>query len=222
MRIRSRSAGTARLRVTLLATAMAMAMAMATAMAMTTTAAQAVVVWDESVSGDLSNSGLAPTALALSPGSNVVRGMTGRAVAGGTVDRDYFSITVPSGNFLNSMTVQPGTVGQGPTLVSFVGLQAGPQVTVPTSATTAAGLMGYWLYGAPDVGKDLLPLMALPSNGSSGFGVPLPAGVYSFWVQDTGVGAAVYGFDLGVSAVPEPLASWLIVLGLAGWRRHQR
>ena len=73
MRIRSRSAGTARLRVTLLA------MAMATAMAMTTTAAQAVVVWDESVSGDLSNSGLAPTALALSPGSNVVRGMTGRA-----------------------------------------------------------------------------------------------------------------------------------------------
>jgi MYXO-CTERM domain-containing protein len=211
MRIRSSSRGAARLLVT--------------ALALAASAAQAVVVWDESVSGDLSNSGLAPTALALGPGSNVVRGLTGRAVAGGTVDRDYFSITVPSGSFLNSMTVLPGTVGQGPTLVSFVGLQAGAQVTVPTSATTAAGLMGYWLYGAPDVGKDLLPLMAVPSNGSAGFGVPLPAGVYSFWVQDTGVGDAVYGFDLGVSAVPAPPASLLMALGLAGlagWRRRQR
>ena len=211
MRIRSRSHGTAALLVTLLA--------------MATTAAQAVVVWDESVAGDLSNAGLAPTALALSPGSNVVRGMTGRAVAGGTVDRDYFSITVPSGNFLNAMTVLSGTAGVGPGAVSFAGLQAGPQVTVATSTTTAAGLMGYWLYGAPDVAKDLLPLMAVPSNGSSGFGVPLPAGVYSFWIQDTGVGEAVYGFDLSVSAVPTPPASLLMALGLAslaGWRRRQR
>ena len=211
MRIRSRSHGTAALLVTLLA--------------MATTAAQAVVVWDESVAGDLSNAGLAPTALALSPGSNVVRGMTGRAVAGGTVDRDYFSITVPSGNFLNAMTVLSGTSGVGPGAVSFAGLQAGPQVTVATSTTTAAGLMGYWLYGAPDVAKDLLPLMAVPSNGSSGFGVPLPAGVYSFWIQDTGVGEAVYGFDLSVSAVPAPPASLLMALGLAslaGWRCRQR
>lgn len=184
--------------------------------------AQAVVVWNEAVNGDLSNAGLAPTAVALSPGFNDVLGTSGRLVAGGAVDRDYFTIVVPAGNFLNSIKLLPGSAGVGPLGTSFLGLQAGPQVTVATTATTASGLLGWWHYGAADIGTDLLPLMATPNNGSSGFSVPLAAGSYSFWVQDTGVGSATYGFELGVSAVPAPPSTWMLGLGLAalaGWRR---
>jgi hypothetical protein len=186
--------------------------------------AQATVVWDEAVNGDLSNSGLTPNVVALSPGFNDVRGTTGRLVAGGTVDRDYFTIAVPAGYFLNSITLLPGSSGLGPLGTSFLGLQAGPQVTVSTSASTASGLLGWRHYGAADVGMDLLPLMAVPNNGSSGFSVPLAAGSYSFWVQETGVGSAPYGFGLEVSAVPEPTSAWMLGLGIAaliGWRRWQ-
>lgn len=175
--------------------------------------AQAAVVWDEAVDGDLSNSGLAPSFVALSAGSNQVLGVTGRDVPGGTVDREYFSITVPVGHVLSAMLLLPGSGIIGG--ASFIGLQAGPLFTVPSNTPDATGMLGWWLYDVGTVGSDLLPLMAVPSNGSSGFSVPLGAGNYSFWVQETGVGAAPYSFDLQVTAVPELPSLALLLAGLA-------
>src|SRR4051794_22479212 len=54
--------------------------------------AHAAVVYNESVSGDLSNSGLTPTAVSVGLGSNAIMGSTG--FVGDGVDRDYFSIIV--------------------------------------------------------------------------------------------------------------------------------
>jgi hypothetical protein len=51
-------------------------------------------VYRESASGDLSNSGITPTVLPVSLGSNQIFGTTGRVTA---TDRDYFAITVPTG-----------------------------------------------------------------------------------------------------------------------------
>ncbi len=82
-------------------------------------------IYSEATSGDLSNSGLSPTALSVAPGSNQIFGATGRGSTG--IDLDYFTITVPSGLALAGLIVLPGTQSGG--AFSFIGMQAGPQFT---------------------------------------------------------------------------------------------
>jgi hypothetical protein len=55
------------------------------------TAVQAGVIYDESVSGDLSNSGLAPTLLTVSLASNQLFGTTGKT--NNAIDGDCFTFT---------------------------------------------------------------------------------------------------------------------------------
>lgn len=177
--------------------------------------------YDEGTLGDLSNSGLTPTVISVGLGSNLISGMTGSSASG--IDRDYFSVTIPNGAGLSGLTVSDGTaVGIA---VSFIGVQAGPQVTVSTSSFSAAGLLGWAHYSDGDVGHDILPTMAFPVNGSSGFAVPLGPGTYSFWVQDFDFGDATYAFNLAVTAaVPEPetYAALVLGLGLLGVARSRR
>lgn len=174
--------------------------------------ARADVVYNESVMGDLSNSGLAPTMITLHSGANQVWGTLVRPASTSPTDRDYFTVTVPSGFTLNSLIELPGTTAGG---VSFIGLQWGPQVTLPTSTTTAAGLLGWLHYSAANAGTDLFPLMGMASNGSSGFTAPLGEGSYSFWIQDFTVGSFTYGFELGLApaAVPVPEPSTYGMVG---------
>src|SRR5262249_34295553 len=143
-------------------------------------ASQAGVIYNESVSGDLSNSGLAPTAVTVALGSNTLFGATGNPGTG--TDRDYFTFTVPNGLLLTSITVLPGTVSGG--ALSFIGIQAGPQVTLPTNTQTAAGLLGWWHYSPIDINQNILGEAGIPANGSIGFTGSLGPGTYSFWIQD--------------------------------------
>ena len=176
--------------------------------------AHAAVVYSEAVSGDLSDSGLSPTVIGLAAGSNQILGSTGRNAAG-TVDRDYFTVSVPAGLSLTALIELPGTTTGGAG-VSFIGLQSGAQVTLAPTATSAAGLLGWSHYGAtPNV--DLLPAIGASGNGASGFAPPLPAGRYAFWVQELAAGSFSYGFDLVLdaprAAVPEPTSLALAALG---------
>lgn len=157
----------------------------------------AATVYNETVSGDLSNSGLSPSVISLGPGSNQIFGSTGR---GTVIDRDYFTVNIGAGLDLVGITVLPGTQSGG--AVSFIGLQAGSQVTVSTAATDATGLLGWWHYGPSDINTNILPEMAVPSMGSSGFKTPLGPGSYSFWIQDFNSGTFNYGFDLQVATAP--------------------
>jgi len=186
--------------------------------------ARSATVYDEAASGDLSNSGLTPTQITVANGSNQIFGTTGRGTAG--IDRDYFTFSVPTGFDLSSLMVLPGTTSGG---LSFIGLQAGNQVTLATNPTDATGLLGWWLYGPGDINTDLLPEMAVTAQGSSGFSVPLAAGNYSIWVQDFNRGSFSYGFDLAVApAAPTPEPSTyglaLSALGFAvvGFHRRKR
>lgn len=169
--------------------------------------------WNEAVNGDLSGVGLAPTALSLATGGNAVRGTTGRAFAGGPVDLDYFTVVVPAGHELSELNVLADTLALGDG--SFIALMTGSTFTVPPTTATAAGLLGWTLFSDTNIGDDLLGFMSTPSFGSSGFSPPLPAGSYSFWVQETAVGVSTYALSLVVTAVPEPATALAMLGGLA-------
>jgi hypothetical protein len=188
-------------------------MTWATAALVATSAPALAAGWNESLDGDLSNDGLLPSAVTLSVGATTVIGSTGRAITGGPVDRDYFSIVVPAGHVLDSMILLQGAtvVGGG----SFLGLMAGPLFTVPPTTGTADGLLGWTVYSDGNEGTNLLAAMSVPALGSTGFDIPLPAGAYSFWVQETGVGVAAYGFEFNISAVPEVSPALGLLSGFA-------
>jgi hypothetical protein len=176
--------------------------------------AQAATVWNESTDGDLSNDRLAPSPLGLASGSNVVQATVGDGGMG--IDRDYFSITVPTGAALTGLTFTPYTSVSGGS--SFIALEAGPQMTVTPTGAGIADLLGFTHYGNDAIGFDLLPLLASGLNGV------LPGGIYTLWVQETG-GPATYGIDFTVTPVPLPGATVLLVsglFGLAGLRRRGR
>lgn len=183
--------------------------------------AQANVAWDEAATGDLSNSGLAPTVVSFVPGDNRLLGSTGRVA--GVVDRDYLRFELPAGWQLDTLTLMPGSTFLGASGLGFIAIQAGPQLTVNPTGGSAEGLLGWLHYSENDIGTDILGLMGI-GPGAIGFAGSLPAGVYSLWVQDTGSGVADYRFSFGVSAVPEPpaLALWLAALGAGGaWARRR-
>ena len=175
------------------------------------TAAEAAVVYREVDNGELSGNGLSPTEIPLGVGSNQIFGRMGGG--GGGADRDYFFVNIPTAFELRSVTLLPETRVLG---VSFIGLQAGEQVTVNPNAGSANGLLGWSHYGAGDIGTDLLPTMA-QGFGAAGFTAPLGAGSYAFWLQETGSGSVTWGLDLQVQPVPLPgalpgLVSALVLL----------
>jgi hypothetical protein len=187
------------------------ALAAATGLLLAGTAAQAA--WNEATDGDLSNDGLAPSFLALTAGSNLLTGTTGRTGAGGPVDRDYLHISVPAGHVLQGLWVQPGTTSLGSG--AFLGLMSGSQFTIPSDTATAAGMLGWTIFGADQIGSDLFDVMSAPSFESIGFSVPLPAGEYSLWIQELAVGTANYGLDFVVAEVPEAPSALAMLGGLA-------
>ena len=183
--------------------------------------APASTVYNEAVSGDLSNSGLGPTVLPVSVGSNEIIGTTGSGANG--IDRDYFTINVPAGLQITNLIELAGThVGGG---VSVIAVQSGPQVTVSPNTGTASGLLGWDHYGPTSVDLDILPRMGISQVGSTGFSAPLPAGAYSFWIQDFNSGTFNYAFDVRLAATPEPgtyvgaLGGLVLIAGLASRNR---
>lgn len=150
-----------------------------------------VTAWDESITGDLSNSGLSPTALTFTAGTNRVAGTTGNAGTG--VDRDYFKFTVPVGAELTSLKVLQGTTVFGSS--SFIAIQAGPQVTTTPTGGGVENLLGYSHYGTDSIGTNILPTLTTNPSGS------LPSGTYSVWVQETGRQLVNYEFEFGITQV---------------------
>ena len=187
--------------------------------------AGAATVFDEATLGDFSTDGLHPTSLDFQPGSNEIFGTTGRGT-GTVIDRDYITFTVPVGYVWSAVIEQPGTQSGGS--LSFFGVQAGPQVTVDPNGFSAAGLLGWTHYDPSLAGTDILPAIGAGGLGSDGFVPPLPAGVYSLWIQDFNAGTYSYGFDIQITQLPEPasaalaLTSFLIPFGIHNLRRRSR
>lgn len=171
--------------------------------------ASADMIYNESIDGDLSGNGLAPTSLLFGAGSNQVLGTTGDPGTG--IDRDYFTFFVPEGMTLSGITLLPNTFVSGSS--SFMGMQAGPQLTVTPTGGGAQDLIGILHYENSMIGTDILPTMGITGG--------LGSGAYSVWVQELG-GVVDYGFDFHVAPVPVPGAALLLVSGLAGLAAMRR
>jgi hypothetical protein len=163
------------------------------------------VSWAESVNGDLSNNGLAPTALALTNGSNPVDGAFGSSGTPEVFDRDYIAVTVPAGFRLKRLKLVSLQAGGA---VSFIGMQAGPQVTMPPTSFDPSPLFGWTHFVASQAGTDLLAAMGITP--------PLAAGAYSVWLQETDdTQSWPYAVDFELEPVPSVTAKKVPALGLA-------
>ncbi len=181
-------------------------------------------IYDEAVSGDLSNDPAAPTALTLTPGLNSVSGtVAGFPQFGGSDPQDWVSFTIPTGFVMTSYVNSKygSTDDQG-----FTGFQSGSSFS--GDPFVAGSYAGYAHFGtgatnplppSSTVGVDLLPLMANPSFsvGATGFTRPLAAGTYTFLIQQGDPATTSYQFDMTVRSVsvPEPGSS-LCLLGMGG------
>ncbi len=160
--------------------------------------ATASLFHDESINGDLSNNRLAPTAYALALGTN---SLIATSVQG---DREYVALTIPAGLSLSALLMMSyvGTDG-----VAFAGVQAGPQMTVDPDSFSPAGLLGWSHFGSfmfPN-GTNFLPQMGT-GFGADGFTPPLPAGTYTFWIQQAGTEPCTYQLDFVLTPAPGTVA----------------
>lgn len=147
--------------------------------------AGAAATYDEAMQGDLSDDRLAPTPFPLNAPSSLLAG----SVTFG--ERDYFTVTVPVGAALNKIIL---TRYESSNARAFIGLQVGSQVTLDPSGNTSDGLLGYMHFGFDQVIPGNL-LVDLARSIPPGFSLPLPAGNYSFWVNQTEPAPTFYEFN---------------------------
>lgn len=159
----------------------------------------AAVVYDETVSGDLSGLLGSPTSLSVSSGANTVIGEIGANGNSGATngsDADYFSLTVPSGGSLDTLTVD-SYVPAGSSGSSFFGYTLGTSF----SGQGFGDVDGFTLINAAS--GDVLSSLA---GGSLG------PGTYSFWLQETAPTTVEYQLTIGITTtvIPEPATAVLI------------
>ncbi|MFK7975437.1 MAG: hypothetical protein AB8C02_04840 [Halioglobus sp.] len=180
--------------------------------------ANAAIIYDESVSGDLSSDNFAPTLLMVAEGSNVVNGSTTAL----PLDRDFFSFTVPVGLELAALVldVYDTEDDQG-----FLAVAEGNQIAALFDASV---LLGNALIGvAPGAmeGDDILDNLGVAGFGGTGFVGALGAGTYTFWIQEVSGSVPEYALDFQLSqiqthAVPLPSSLLLMVAAIALLRRR--
>jgi len=171
------------------------------------TASWAAFVYDESVDGDLSGDGLAPTVLVAGTGVNTLAGTT---VNG---DLDYLTFNVGAGLTFDAITL---TAFDSEDNIAFIAIQSGAQFTEPPVGTDPANLLGWLHMEQSFVGTDILDDMG-QGDQAIGFTPPLPSGDYSFWIQQTDLDVVSYEMEFIISGgapVPVPAALYLFGSGL--------
>lgn len=193
-------------------------------LALAASQASAAISFNEAAGGDLSNNNLAPTNLGpLGLGLSTISGKFGRplnAPEGGPADEpdiDYVTFSVAAGQQMDALFVITSDVGGA---FAFIGLEAGPQISVPYDTVDASTLLGWHHYGSADQGQDiLLPLSVGP--GAIGFTGPLGPGTYTLWIMELDQNRQ-YDYSFGLRVVPTPAAAGLFALGtLAGLGRRR-
>ncbi len=185
----------------------------------------ATLVYDESQDGDLSDNWQNPTPLVLGIGSLVLNA----GLSGGSGDLDIFTITVQPGAMLTELNIlsygSPGDQTSPTSNVSFLGVQPGNQLSqnpidLLDQTNVFADPINFILFGQDSINTTFPSLSSLvvgpPLSGLN----PLPAGDYTFILNETG---AASEFSIEFVAVPEPSSGILLALAtcaLAGRRKR--
>ena len=179
------------------------------------------VVFDEAASGDLSDSGAAPTSLTLGLGLNTVQGTfgtTGLLPTNGTGstnpanDADFFTFTLAPGQIINAISTTRTGGGNG----SFIG---------QANSNTIAGINPTGLDSGAIFANSAITSITSPGSGLAALGASLPlTGAQSFVIQETGAGEFGYSVSFNVTtAIPEPSSAALLGgLTLCGLLRRRR
>jgi hypothetical protein len=200
-------------------------LALLAALALPLGSAQALT-WDETINGDLSDDGTAPTLLGtLDPGSNLISGTMGSLGGTGPLDPDVWNFTIDPGYYLTGINLvgysaQSGSLSNQ----SFMAIANGGSIDMNDPSNHLSNAL--WGYGTDGFGNTYNNLLALldagPEFGGLGFNGPLPAGNYTFWIQE-GSDQINYNIDFVTSPVPVPEPGSLLLLGVAGlWLLRRR
>jgi len=177
------------------------------------------VTWDESINGDLSGNGAAPTLLGtLSAGDNLITGTMGSLGGTGPLDADIWNFSVPTGYDLTGINLVGYSATSGSlTNQSFMAIATGGSIDQnDPSNHLSNSLWGYGTDGFGHVYTDLLALLqAGPEFGGIGFSGPLTPGNYTFWIQE-GSDQIHYSIDFVTTPMPVPEPGGALLLGVAG------
>ncbi|MBX3379012.1 MAG: hypothetical protein KF805_02870 [Phycisphaeraceae bacterium] len=175
--------------------------------------ASAMLIYDETASGDLSSNPLLPTPLSLDLGSNFIDGSVDSR------DRDYFTLTLPPGTHLAAIVLLASS-GSEATFLSF---QSGATFTEPAGGADLRNLLGYASFFHSDIGTDLLQSLGSASD-AIGFNGSPTGEIFTFWIDQASPTAANYKFEfLVASDIPTPgtfaILATAIVIALPRNRR---
>lgn len=161
--------------------------------------------YDEAVNGDLG--GLdSPTTFDVDLGTNSVTGTVG---LGGSLDEDFIVFDIDPGEQLDAITITDFELATGNLSTGFrLYFDDGTDLIFADGTSVTPD----------DVGTNLLTVWDLTDVGGT---IPLTAGTYGVLAAEFTEGQN-YGFDIVVSAVPEPTSLGLLGLGgLALLRRRK-
>lgn len=139
--------------------------------------AEAAVIWNEGINGDLSSSEAAPTLISFGVGSNQIIG----SVNGNPLDRDYITFTIAPGQTL----IHVNLISFSPDNLAFSAFNSGSTSFIPSGGTNGLFLSGIHISSA-DAGFDLLPFFDTRNVTTNSLASPsLGPGTYCWMIQQT-------------------------------------
>lgn len=184
------------------------------------------LTWDETINGDLSDDGNAPTLIGtLDAGVNLFSGTMGALGGGPTMDADVWNFTIAAGYYLTGINLVDYSAQSGSlTNESFMAIANGGTIDFNDPLGHLSNTL--WGYGEDGFGNTYVDLLSLldagPMFAGIGFDGPLPSGNYTFWIQE-GSDQINYGIEFVTAPVPVPEPGSLFLLGVAGmWSLRRR